>query len=150
MSWQRKNWGRYAHRRQGKWNLTLKFDSKEWITVMPWVQGKPRRAQELQSSLKLAKELFIVSNSNLDHMPCIHRVNAAMWWLSPESTGFMYSIVRNPLNIYRKGEWKAVIIWSNRTETGRAINGCLLWDYQGLILWPAITVCELWLPFSMI
>jgi hypothetical protein len=51
----------------------------------------------------------------------------------------MYSIVRNPLKVHRKGEWRAVI----GTEAGRGINECLLWGYQELILSQVVTVCDL-------
>jgi hypothetical protein len=44
---------------------------------------KPRRGQEFQSLLQLAKVSFIVSSSNLDHMPLTHRVNAGNRCLSP-------------------------------------------------------------------
>ena len=33
---------------------------------------------------------------------------------------------------------------SSHESSGREER--LLWDYQELILWPAITVCDLWLP----
>ena len=66
-------------------------------------------------------------------------MNADKQCLSVESTGFMYSIVRNPLKVHRKGEWRAVI----GTEAGRGINGCLLWGYQELILSQVVTVCDL-------
>jgi hypothetical protein len=48
--------------------------------------------------------------------------------LSPESTGFIYSIVRNSLNAQGEGEWRAVTFWRDRTEAG--VGG---WVRGGLI-----------------
>jgi hypothetical protein len=45
--------------------------------------------------------------------------------LSPESTGFIFSIVRNSLSAQGEGEWRAVTIWWEGTEAGRGIDGCL-------------------------
>jgi hypothetical protein len=49
------------------------------------------------------------------------------WQAIPKSREhwFIYSIVGNTLNVHRKGEWRAVIIWWGRTEAGRGVNGCL-------------------------
>ena len=63
--------------------------------------------------------------------------------MSRESIGFIYNIVRHPLNVHRKGEGRVVIFWWDGMEAGRGINGCLLLDNQGIILWPVIIVCDL-------
>ena len=68
--------------------------------------------------------------------------------LSPERIGFIYSILRHSLHAQGEGEWRAEIFWWDRTEGG-GINGCLLWGYQELTLWPVITVTSDYL-FSMV
>ena len=76
--------------------------------------GNPDEPENLEVCCKLQKS-FIVLSLNLDHMPCTHRLNAGKQCWSPESTN---SIVRNPLNVPRKGEWRAVIICGTELKMG--------------------------------
>ena len=84
------------------------------LCLESWETQSPR----ISNSAAICKNL-LVSSLNSDHMPHTHRVNAGKGCLSLENTGFIYSTVRNLLNVHRKGERRAVIIWWDGTEAGK-------------------------------